>query len=45
MKRKIKLVGHLLKYNEFITIIMEGKIDGKGTRGRPRKFFLREIFR
>jgi len=31
MKRKVKLIGHLIRHNEFITIIMEGKIDGKRT--------------
>jgi len=29
MKRKIKLVGHLLRHNDFITNIFEGKIAGK----------------
>ncbi|VVC43630.1 Hypothetical protein CINCED_3A006507 [Cinara cedri] len=29
MKRTIKLIGHLLRNNEFITIIVEGKIEGK----------------
>ncbi|VVC42596.1 Hypothetical protein CINCED_3A003125 [Cinara cedri] len=45
MKRTIKLIGHLLRNNEFITIIMEGKIEGKRSRGRPRKSFFEEIFR
>jgi len=29
MKRTIKLIGYLLRNNEFITIIMEGKIEVK----------------
>jgi hypothetical protein len=45
MKRTIKLIGHLLRHNVFITIIMEGKIEGKRSRGRPRKSFFEEIFR
>jgi len=44
MKRKIKLIGQLLRHNVFITIIIEGKIAGKRTRGRPCKTF-EEIFR
>lgn len=43
IKRKIKLIGHPLKRNQFITIIMEGKINGKRTRGRLGKFFFEEI--
>jgi len=35
MKIKIKLIGHLLRHNVFITNIMEGTINGKRTRGRP----------
>jgi len=44
MKRKIELIGHLLIHNEFIIIIMEGKINDKRTRGRPSKSFFEEIF-
>lgn len=45
MKRTKKLIGHLLRNNVFITIIIEGKIEGKRSRGRPRKSFFEEIFR
>ncbi|KAL4148794.1 hypothetical protein QTP88_002949 [Uroleucon formosanum] len=34
MRRTIKLIGHLLRNIEFITIIMEGKIEGKRSRGK-----------
>jgi len=36
---------YYIRHNVFITIIMEGKIAGKRTRGRPRKSFFEEIFR
>jgi len=51
MKRKMKLIGVLgickktQIHNKFITMIMKGKINGKRTRGRPRKSFFEEIFR
>jgi hypothetical protein len=45
MKRTIKLIGHLLKNNEFITIIMEGEIEGKRSREKSRKSFFEEIFK
>ena len=44
IKRTIKLIGHLLRHNVFITIFMEGKIEGKRYRRRPRKSFFEEIF-
>lgn len=45
MKITINLIGHLLKHNVFITIIMLRKIEGKRSRGRLRKSFFEEIFR
>lgn len=38
-ERKIKPIGHLLGHDEFVAIVVEGKISGKGTGGRPREFF------
>jgi len=45
MKRKRNLIVHLLSHNQFIIIIMEKKINGKKTRGRPRKSIFEEISR
>lgn len=45
IKRRIKLNEHLLKHNQFVTIVMERKISGKRTRGRPCKYFFEEIIR
>jgi len=42
---KIKPFGYLLRHNEFITIIMEGKINGKRIKGRSRKSAFEVIFR
>jgi hypothetical protein len=42
MKRKVKLIGHLLKHNDSVTNILEGKIMGK-PRGRPRQLFFNDI--
>lgn len=39
-KRKLRFIGHVLRHNEFIGKIFEGKILGKKTRGRPRQLFL-----
>lgn len=44
MKSKMELIGHLIRHNEFITIIKEGKINGKRTRERLRRSFFEEIF-
>lgn len=44
-KRQINLIRHLLRYNRFMTIIiMEGKINGKRTKGKLRQSFFEEIF-
>ncbi|KAI5739387.1 hypothetical protein M8J77_018683 [Diaphorina citri] len=42
-KRKIKLIGHIIRHNNFITNIFEGKIQGKKTRGRPRKQYFKDM--
>jgi hypothetical protein len=41
--RKIKLVGHLMRNNDFITNIFEGKVAGKMTKGKPLKKYFEEI--
>jgi hypothetical protein len=43
MKRKVKLIGHQLRYNDFVTNILEGKIMGKRLRGRPKQSFFNDI--
>jgi len=44
MKIKIKSIWHLLRHNEFITIIVEWIVNSKRTRERRRKSFFEEIF-
>jgi len=43
MRRKVKLTGHLLRHNAFLTNILEGKVEGKRSRGRPRKSYFEDI--
>lgn len=38
--RKIKLFAHLIRYNEFSNVILEGK--AKELERRPRSFILQE---
>lgn len=38
--RKIKLIGHISRHNDFIKNIVEGKIDGG--RGRPRECYFKD---
>jgi hypothetical protein len=44
IKKKIKLIGYLLRHNEINIIVIKGKINGKRIRGRQRKSFFEEIF-
>lgn len=43
MKRKIRLMGYLLRHNEFITNKIKGKINGRRPGERSCKFFFEEI--
>jgi len=35
--------GNLLRHNDFVTNILEGKIMGKQSRGRPRQSYFNNI--
>ena len=35
-RRKLKYFGHIMRKNGFQRILMDGKVDGKRGRGRPR---------
>lgn len=41
--RKIKLIGHIIQHDDFITNIFEEKVTGKKPRGRPRKQYYEHI--
>jgi hypothetical protein len=43
MERKIKFIGHLIRHNDFIINIFEGKIMGRRPRGRPRTNYFHDI--
>lgn len=43
LKRKTKLIGHLIRHNSFIENIFEGRLQGKRSRGRPRTSYFGDI--
>ena len=42
-RRKIKLIGHLIRHNEVMKNIFEGKIQVRRSRGRPRISYFKDI--
>lgn len=43
LKRKVKLIGHLIRHNQFIGNIFEGRLLGRRSRGRPRTSYFRDL--
>ncbi|KAI5731180.1 hypothetical protein M8J77_006038 [Diaphorina citri] len=41
--RKTKLIGHIIRHNDFLSNIFEGKVEGKKPRGRPRMPYFHDI--
>jgi len=41
--RRKAWIGHLSKNSSWITTIIEGKIEGKPGRGRPRTAFIKQV--
>lgn len=41
--RRGSMIGHLIRHDLFIKNIIEGKIEGKRGRGRPRRTFMEQI--
>ena len=42
-KRRTRWIGHTLRHNGFVKNIIEGKIEGKVPRGRPRDKYIGQI--
>ena len=42
-RRRDRLVGHILRHPGLVNIALEGKIEGKNCRGRPRLDYVRQI--
>ncbi|PZC74919.1 hypothetical protein B5X24_HaOG207024 [Helicoverpa armigera] len=41
--RRGKMIGHLICHDDFIKNIVEGKVEGKRGRGRPRYSYIKQI--
>ena len=42
-KRKLKYFGHIKRKNNILTTVLEGKLEGKRPRGRPRNNWMADI--
>lgn len=43
MKRKVELIGHLLRHKDFFIKVLVGTIVGNRQRGRPRSSYFNDI--
>jgi len=43
IERKIKLIGHIMRHNDFLNNIFEGRIMRRRPRGRPRTNYFHDI--
>jgi len=43
MERTIKFIGHIIRHNNFLNNIFEGKIMGRRPRRRPRANYFHDI--
>jgi hypothetical protein len=41
--RRGKMIGHLLRHDDLIKVIIEGKIEGRRKRGRPRRAYMEQL--
>ena len=42
-RRKIEHFGHVMRHNEMLRVIMEGKVEGTKGKGRQRKMYVVDI--
>ena len=43
MKRKLQYFGHIIRKSSLQKLLLEGKVDGKRQRGRPRRMWMDDI--
>jgi len=43
IERKIKFIGHIIRHNDFLNNIFEGRIMGRRPRGRSRTNYFHDI--
>ena len=45
VKRRVQLTGHLMRHEGLLKTIIEGYVDGKRPRGRPRLRYMDQIMK
>ena len=43
MKRRDRLIGHILRHPGIASLVMEGRVEDKNCRGRPRLEYVKQI--
>ena len=44
-RRRVELVGHILRHDSIVRTVIEGYIEGKRNRGRPRLEYMEQIMK
>ena len=45
IKRQLRFLGHVIRKDELEYKVLQGRIDGKVSRGRPRRTYMKEVER
>jgi hypothetical protein len=45
VRRRVTMVGHILRHEGLMKTVLEGRVEGKNYRGRPRLEYIEQIIK